>query len=103
MFGFELVLIVSFLSEHEFEPSLTPSYNDDALDHFRGAHDILDNVRIERSRPNEDAKIVEGNENRILVRIWLVHQAGLHFFISPLLKEVMARSQSSGPCLRSTR
>ncbi|GFZ11583.1 hypothetical protein Acr_22g0009810 [Actinidia rufa] len=34
---------------------------------------------------------VEGNKNRIPVRTWFIHQAGLRFPISPLLKEVMAR------------
>ena len=61
-------------------------YKDNTLDHFRDAHDILDDLRIERPRLNEDAKLVKGNENRILVSTWFIHQAGLHFPISPPLK-----------------
>ena len=70
-------------------------YNDHALDRFKDAHDILDNIRIKRPRPNEDANIVQGHRDRILVRIRLIHQAGLYFLISPLLKEVMTRCQQT--------
>ncbi|GFZ08836.1 hypothetical protein Acr_20g0006440 [Actinidia rufa] len=68
-------------------------YNDDALDYFREAHVIPDNVRIERPIPNKDAKIVEGNENRILVNFvrtvltvdMLMRRENLSFSASDLL------------------
>ncbi|GFZ18692.1 hypothetical protein Acr_27g0004310 [Actinidia rufa] len=62
-----------------------------ALNKFQTNHDIPDGVQIERPQPNEDANLVGGHGNRILIRIWLIHKAGLRFPISPLLKEVMAR------------
>ena len=65
-------------------------YNASALDKFKANHDILKDVQIEQSGPNEDPNLVEENENRIPIRIWKIHQAGLWFPIIPLLKEVMA-------------
>ena len=62
-----------------------------AMEKFRRDHNIPNDVAIERSGPREEANTIEGNENHILVRIWLIHQAGLIFPISPLLNEVMAR------------
>ena len=41
-------------------------------------------------RANEDANVVEGHWDDILIRTWLIHQADLHFLNSPLLKKVMA-------------
>ncbi|GFY98933.1 hypothetical protein Acr_13g0003340 [Actinidia rufa] len=60
--------------------------NDEALEWYRAKHGIPANVHIERPEPNEIAHLVEGNEGRIPVRIWLIHQAGLQFPISPMLK-----------------
>ncbi|GFY87642.1 hypothetical protein Acr_05g0012810 [Actinidia rufa] len=65
-------------------------HDDTALEKFRANHGIPNDIRIERFGPKEDANLVEGNEDRILVRIWLIYQAGLRFFISPTLKKVMA-------------
>ena len=39
------------------------------------------------------ANLVEGHKDSIPVRTWLIYQAGLRFLISPILKEVMARSR----------
>ena len=66
-------------------------HNEDALNKFRVDHDIPDNIRIERSDPYEDANLVEGNKDHIPVWIWMIHQVGLWFPISLMLKEVMAR------------
>ena len=44
-------------------------YNDDALDRFRDAHDILDTVRIEKPRLNEDANAIERHGNYIPIQI----------------------------------
>ncbi|GFY89145.1 hypothetical protein Acr_06g0010850 [Actinidia rufa] len=68
------------------------SYNNDAaLNKFMADHGILDDIQIEWSGPNEDANLVKGNKDRIPVRIWMIHQVGLRFFISLILEEVMAR------------
>ena len=64
---------------------------DAALEKFRVDHGILDDVQIELAGPNEDANLVEGNEDRIPIQIWLIHQTGLQFSIGPMLKEVTAR------------
>ena len=58
---------------------------------FRKDYNIPDDVAIERSGPIKEAHNVEGDGNRILVSIWLIHQAGLKFPISLMLKEVMAQ------------
>ena len=61
------------------------------MNKFRSDHGIPNDILIEKPGPNEDANVVEGNGNHIPVRTWLIHQAGLRFIISPMLKEVMAR------------
>ncbi|GFS37635.1 hypothetical protein Acr_00g0053170 [Actinidia rufa] len=66
-------------------------HDDEALDKFRRDHGIPNEVLIERPRPRKDANSVEGEGNRIPVCTWLIHQIGLRFPLSPLLKEVMAR------------
>ncbi|GFS41435.1 hypothetical protein Acr_00g0074300 [Actinidia rufa] len=66
-------------------------HDDAALNKFRTDHGIPNDVQIDRSRPNEDANLVEGHGNKILVRICLIQQAGLWFPISRMLKKVMAR------------
>ena len=43
-------------------------HDDAALVQFRANHNIPDNVLIERSGPNEDANLVEGEDNRIPVQ-----------------------------------
>ena len=63
-------------------------HNKVAMDKFMSDHGILNDVQIESLGPNKDAK---GHEDRILVSIWLIHQEDLRFFISPMLKEVMAQ------------
>ncbi|GFY91439.1 hypothetical protein Acr_07g0016350 [Actinidia rufa] len=65
------------------------------MEKFRRDHNIPNDVAIERLGPREEANTIEGNGNHIPVRIWLIHQAGLIFLISPLLKEVMARCRPS--------
>ena len=69
--------------------------NNAALNKFRADHSIPDDVQIEWSNPIDDANLVESNEDWIPVWIWLIHQVGLLFSISPMLKEVM-------PCCRLT-
>ncbi|GFZ11109.1 hypothetical protein Acr_22g0005070 [Actinidia rufa] len=66
-------------------------HDDAVLNKLRTDHGILANVKIEYPEPNENASLVEGHGDRILVCIWLIHQAGLRFPINPMLKEVMAR------------
>ncbi|GFS30002.1 hypothetical protein Acr_00g0009640 [Actinidia rufa] len=66
-------------------------HNNAALNKFRTDHDIPEDVQIEHHRPNEDANLVEGNGDRIPIQTWLIHQAGLRFSISLMLKEVMER------------
>ena len=62
----------------------------EALNKFRINHDVPVDVQMWRSRPNEDANLMEGNGDRIPVHIWMIHQAGLWFPINPMLKKVMA-------------
>ena len=66
-------------------------HDDDVMERFRASHGIPVDVYIHRPRPNEVAPLVEGNEDRISVHIWLIHQARLRFTISPMLKAMMAR------------
>ena len=66
-------------------------HNNAALDKIKEDHGIPDDIQLERSDPNEDANLVEGNEDQIAIRIWLIHQDGLQLPISPMLKELMAR------------
>ena len=65
-------------------------HNDSTLEKFRGDYGIPNDVQIEHLCPNEDANLVKGNEDRILVRIWLIYQARFRFSISQILKEVMS-------------
>ena len=65
-------------------------HNDVSLNKLRVDHGIRSDVQIDRPSSNEDANLVEGNEDQILVWIWLIHQVGLQFAISLMLKEVMA-------------
>ena len=65
-------------------------HDDEALGQFCADHNIPDDVLIERPDPNDDADWVEGEGNRIPVRTWLIHQVGLRFPQSQLLKKVMA-------------
>ncbi|GFY91365.1 hypothetical protein Acr_07g0015610 [Actinidia rufa] len=62
-------------------------HDDAALARFRRDQGILNNVNIERPREHEVATMIEGNDDCILVQIWLIHQAGLLFPVSLLLKE----------------
>ena len=66
-------------------------HDDVALNKLKTNYGIPTDVETVHPGPNEDANLVEGHADRILVRIWLIHQAGLRFLISSLLKEVMAR------------
>ena len=69
-------------------------HDDVALVQFRSDHDIPHDKLLERPRKTRSQRgsaIVEGHGDRISVRTWLIHQAGLRFPISPILKEVMAR------------
>ncbi|GFY82787.1 hypothetical protein Acr_02g0010270 [Actinidia rufa] len=54
-------------------------------------HEIPNDILVERPNPNEVASTVPGHDDCILVRTWLIPQAGLLFLISLMLKEVMAR------------
>ena len=64
-------------------------HNNAALDKIKEDHGIPDDIQLERSGPNEDANLVEGNEDQIAIRIWLIHQDGLRCPISSMLKKVM--------------
>ena len=44
-------------------------YDNEALNKFRTNHGILDDVQIERSKLNKIANFIEGNGDRILIRI----------------------------------
>ena len=68
-------------------------HDDNIMEKCRKDHDILNDISIERSGHRDEANTIEGNGNRIPIRIWLIHQVRLKFPISPLLKEVMARCQ----------
>ena len=48
-------------------------HDDEALNKFMTNHDIPMDAQIMRSMAKEDANLVEGNEDLILVRIWLIH------------------------------
>ncbi|GFY94694.1 hypothetical protein Acr_10g0000790 [Actinidia rufa] len=65
-------------------------HDDEALARFRVDHKIPDDVVIERLGPNDDADWVEGECNRIPIRTWFIHQAGLRFPLSKLLKTVLS-------------
>ena len=61
-----------------------------ALAQFYKDCNILDDILTQRPDPNEDVNLVEREVNHIPVCTWLIHQVGLKFPLSPLLKEVMA-------------
>ncbi|GFY87801.1 hypothetical protein Acr_05g0014400 [Actinidia rufa] len=61
-----------------------------ALAQFRVDHRIPDDVGIERPGPNDDADWVEGEGNRMPIRIWFIYQAGLRFPFSKLLRTVLS-------------
>ena len=90
--SYELVLTMLFLfSEHRVELAQLLVHDDITMEKFKKDHNIPNGIVIERLGPREEANNVEGEEDRISVRIWLIHQVGLRFPSSPLLKEVMAR------------
>ena len=60
--------------------------DDEALDKFMSDHYISEDVQIKRLRSNEDANLVEGQGNRILVHIWMIHQAQAPVPISLMLE-----------------
>ncbi|GFZ15656.1 homeodomain-like superfamily protein [Actinidia rufa] len=64
-------------------------HDDDALKKLRTNHCIPKDVQIEYPRSKEDANLVEDHGDHIPGCIWLIHQVGLRFPISPILKEVM--------------
>ncbi|GFZ00552.1 hypothetical protein Acr_14g0001870 [Actinidia rufa] len=68
-------------------------HDDKALAQFHVDHSIPDDVVIEWPRPNDDADWVEGEGNRVPIRTWFIHQAGLRFPISKLLKVVLSMCQ----------
>ena len=65
-------------------------HDDAELNKFRIDHGNPNDIQIERSDPNKDANLVEGNGNRISICIWLIHQIRIRFVINLILKEVMA-------------
>ena len=65
-------------------------HTDKALNKFWIDHGIPLDVQLWCSRANENPYLVIGNRDRIPIHIWLIHQAGLRFPISPMLKEVVA-------------
>ena len=44
-------------------------HDDNALNKFKTDYDILDNVQIERPRPNENVDTIEGDGDLIPIRI----------------------------------
>ena len=48
-------------------------HTDATLEKFRVDHDISNDVQKEWSDPNEDANLLERNEDRIPVQIWLIY------------------------------
>ena len=52
---------------------------------FRIDHGIPKDIQIEHLGPNKDANLVEGKEDQIPIRTWLIHQAG-PFFPQPNAK-----------------
>ena len=65
-------------------------HDDEALAQFSADHNILDDILIERSDPNDDADWIEGEGNRTPIQTWFIHQAELRFPLSQLLKKVVA-------------
>ena len=71
--------------------NLTKLRNYDAtLVRCRRNHEIPNDVLIKRLGPNEVTAIVRRHDNHIPFWILLIHQLGLQFLVSPMLKEVMA-------------
>ncbi|GFZ19810.1 hypothetical protein Acr_28g0005150 [Actinidia rufa] len=64
-------------------------HDDVALAQFRANHNIPDNVLIERPGPNEDANLVEGEDNRIPVPNLVDPLGWAQFPLGPLLKKIM--------------
>ena len=67
-------------------------HDDEALARFCADHRIPNNVIIERPGLNDDVEWVEGEADRILIRTWLINQAGLRFPMSKLLKTDLSLS-----------
>ncbi|GFY90941.1 hypothetical protein Acr_07g0011370 [Actinidia rufa] len=65
-------------------------HDEEALAQFRVDHRIPKNVVIERPGPDDNVDWVEGKGNRIPVRTWFIHQAGLRFPLNKLLKVVLS-------------
>ena len=63
-------------------------HDDTTLAKFYVDHNILNNVLIESLGPSEDANLVEGEGKCIPVQTWMIHQVGLKFPPSPLLKRL---------------
>ena len=87
---FFLSILLLFL-EHGVDQAQLLVHGEVAINKFMCNHGISNDVQIERSWSNKDANVVEGLGKRILACIWLIHQAGLRFPISSMLKEVMTR------------
>ena len=66
-------------------------HDDATLARFMRNHEIQNDVVIERHGLRDIATTARGNSNHIPIRIWIIHQAGLWFPISLMLKELMAR------------
>ena len=77
-------------SEHRVKLAQLLVHDDAALTQFCVDHNISDDVLVERSSQNDDDDWVKGEGNLIPIRTWFIHQAGLRFPLSQLLKEVMA-------------
>ncbi|GFS42554.1 hypothetical protein Acr_00g0080500 [Actinidia rufa] len=71
--------------------------NDRALEKFKATHSILANVTIGHPRPNDIPHIAAKMPDRISIRIWLIHQAGLRFPINPMLKKPQTRLVTVSP------
>ena len=90
-YAIELILIVCFYYQNiAMNLAQLLVHNDAALAKFQVKHNIPADVLKKRSSPNEYANWVEGEDDRIPVRTWLIHQVGLRFLVSQLLKAMMA-------------
>ncbi|GFS42099.1 hypothetical protein Acr_00g0078090 [Actinidia rufa] len=65
-------------------------HDDEALAQFCIDHRISDDVMIKQPGPNDDSDWVEGEGNRIPIRTWFIHQAGLRFPLGKLLRTVLS-------------
>ena len=87
----ELILIVCFYFQNmALNRAQLLVHNDEALARFYADHRIPDNVIIEKLALMDDVEWVEGEGNRMPVRTWFIHQSGLRFPMSKLLKTVMS-------------